>query len=192
MNSTNGVGTRADGDGERADDPAHAFEQLFQAVYLRFHRRDAKRSELSAASRAVLQHLALAGPLTVGEASRHLDRAQSVVSDIVTQLEAKGLLERERDPGDRRRVLVWLTPAGFAQLGRDREVLSTELLGPALARLPPPTRTALLAGLRALVAADDGSAADRLPTHRLPHPTDPHPTAADPPGETPRTTGDPR
>ena len=63
---------------------AAAFGRLFEQTYLRFHRRDGKRSALSGASRAVLLHLALSGPLTIGEAARHLDRAQSVVSDIVT------------------------------------------------------------------------------------------------------------
>jgi DNA-binding MarR family transcriptional regulator len=131
---------------------AEEFDRLFQGVYLAFHRRDGKRAELTGASRAVLNHLALAGPLTVGEAAVHLDRAQSVVSDIVSGLQDKGLLEREPDPADRRRTLVWLTPAGFDRLARDRRVLSAELLTEALAAVPPHLRDGLLAGLRALLA----------------------------------------
>lgn len=156
----------------RAD--AEAFGELFTAAYLQFHRRDGKRAGVSAASRAVLQHLALTGPLTVGEAARHLDRAQSVVSDIVTQLEAKGLLEREPDPDDRRRTLVWLTPEGFTLLSRDREVLSTDLLAGAMVQLSEPTRAGLLAGLRTLLAADlrqPGRA--HLPAHPQPERKDP-------------------
>lgn len=42
----------------------------------------------------VLRHLAMSGPLTVGEMARHFGRAQSVVSEIVDGLEDKGL------PGD--------------------------------------------------------------------------------------------
>src|SRR6201999_1775671 len=91
---------------------AAAYAELFPAVYLRFHRRDGKQRELSGASRGVLHHLAAAGPLTVGECAKHLDRAQSVVSEIVDQLESHGLLARVRDEGDRRRTLVWLTDGG--------------------------------------------------------------------------------
>jgi DNA-binding MarR family transcriptional regulator len=127
------------------------FERLFQAVYLAFHRRDGKRSEMSGASRAVLLHLSMSGPLTVGEAAGHLDRAQSVVSDVVTQLEGKGLLERETDPTDRRRALIWLTPAGFERLSRDRDVLSSDLLRQAMATMTPDQRAALLHGARALL-----------------------------------------
>jgi DNA-binding MarR family transcriptional regulator len=88
------------------------FAELFRAVYLTFHRRDGSRSQLPNASLAVLEHLAHAGPLTVGEAAAHLNRAQSVVSEIVSHLERQGMLERESDPADRRRTLVWLTGAG--------------------------------------------------------------------------------
>lgn len=136
-----------------ADDPeafARAFEAAFQQAYLRFHRRDGKRSQMSGASRAVLLHLAHTGPLTVGEAAKHLDRAQSVVSDIVTQLEAKDLLAREPDPDDRRRTLVWLTPAGFDALDRERQVLSTELIARAAATLSAEDRAALVGTLEAL------------------------------------------
>lgn len=146
-------------DGGPAHDDARQvaadFEEAFRRTYLRFHRRDGKRSELPAASRAVLTHLAHAGPLTVGELAGHLDRAQSVVSDIVSGLQAKGLLQRDRDPADRRRTLVWLTDEALALLARDREVLSADLLARAVARMAPSDRDALLRGVRALLAADD-------------------------------------
>ena len=132
-------------------EPAGEFEQLFRAVYLTFHRRYAPRSQLPNASMAVLEHLALAGPLTIGEAAAHLRRAQSVVSEIVSHLERQGLLERDSDPADRRRTLVWLTQAGQSTLRRQREVLSEELLAGALGRLPPEQVGSLLGALRALV-----------------------------------------
>ena len=138
-----------------AEEFAREFEEAFQQAYLRFHRRDGKRGQMSGASRAVLLHLAHTGPLTVGEAAQHLDRAQSVVSDIVTQLESKGLLEREADPDDRRRTLVWLTPSGFAALERERQVLSTELLARAGQRMTPDERAALVGGLKALIDANE-------------------------------------
>jgi DNA-binding MarR family transcriptional regulator len=137
---------------------AERFAELFHAVYLTFHRRDRPRSELPGASRAVLEHLALAGPLTIGEAAAHMRRAQSVISEIVTHLERDGLLERENDPGDRRRTLIWLAPAGHDALRRDREVLGVGLLARAMARLPPGQADALNAAMRALIecAQSDG------------------------------------
>jgi len=131
---------------------AAEFEDLFREVYLTFHRRDAPRSGMAGASRAVLQHLVLAGPLTVGELAAHLDRAQSVVSDIVTHLERDGLLEREADPADRRRTLVWLTEAGRTALDRENQVLDLPLLATALDSMPDEAAATLLAALRRLLA----------------------------------------
>ena len=138
---------------------AQRFAELFRAVYLTFHRRDRPRSGLPGASRAVLEHLALAGPLTIGEAAAHMRRAQSVVSEIVTHLERDGLLERENDPADRRRTLIWLTPDGREVLRRDRDVLGIDLLARAIARLPPDRADALNAGMHALIecAHSDGA-----------------------------------
>jgi DNA-binding MarR family transcriptional regulator len=151
-----------------ASDDAAAFGELFPAVYLRFHRRDGKRSELTGAARAVLQHLSVAGPLTVSEMARHLDRAQSVVSDMTEGLVARGWLERARDGNDRRRSLLWLTDAGVELLSRDRDVLSRALLERAMAAMSQPQRQALLDGMRALIDAD-GQAPPRRPgpTHSL-------------------------
>jgi DNA-binding MarR family transcriptional regulator len=138
---------------------AERFAELFRAVYLTFHRRDRPRSELPGASRAVLEHLALAGPLTIGEAATHMRRAQSVLSEIVSHLERDGLLERENDPGDRRRTLVWLTPDGQEALRRDRDVLGIDLLARAMARMPSGRADALNTGMSALIecAQPDGA-----------------------------------
>lgn len=130
---------------------AERFAAQFRAIYLTFHRRDGPRSQLAGASRAVLEHLAMAGPLTIGEAAGHLRRAQSVVSEIVSHLQDQGLLERESDPADRRRTLIWLTPAGHDALRRDREVLGLDLLARAFARMPAGQADALITGLSALV-----------------------------------------
>jgi len=142
---------------------AATYAELFPAVYLRFHRRDGKERDLSAASRGVLQHLSHTGPLTIGELSSHLDRAQSATSELVDHLEADGLLERMRDPRDKRRVLVWLTDEGQDRLSHDRQVLSLELLERAMALLDPAERAALLTGTRALLRAAESSASPSLP-----------------------------
>jgi DNA-binding MarR family transcriptional regulator len=140
----------------RSIDPSQVaglYAELFPAVYLRFHRRDGLRRALSGASRAVLYHLAQSGPLTIGECARHLERAQSVVSEIVEQLETNGLLARVRDERDRRRTLVWLTDQGRARLLDEQEVLSTPLLERAVAAMRPADREKLIEGTRALVSA---------------------------------------
>jgi DNA-binding MarR family transcriptional regulator len=129
---------------------AGEFDALFRALYLRFHRRDRKRSELSGASRAFLMHLAQAGPLTVGECARHLNRAQSVASGIIQTLVRQGLLARVREG---RRTLVWLTDSGRDQLLREQEVLSRELLDRAAAKLSQADLRALFRGTRALLNA---------------------------------------
>ena len=132
---------------------AHEFEQLFRETYRVFHRRDGRHSGLTGASWAVLTHLSLSGPVTVGEASLHLDRAQSVVSDIVTQLEGKGLVERRTDSADKRRTHVWITPLGVEALRADESVLGLDLLTEAFERMPPADAAALVDSLRLLVTA---------------------------------------
>jgi DNA-binding MarR family transcriptional regulator len=119
-----------------ASDEARQFGELFPGVYLRFHRRDGKRHELPGASRAVLHHLTLTGPLTIGEMAKHLSRAQSVVSEIVDHLERDGLLERMRDPKDRRRTLLALLASG-ASCSRSKSASSAWSRGKRAAR---PTR----------------------------------------------------
>jgi DNA-binding MarR family transcriptional regulator len=50
-----------------------------------------------------------AGPLTAGEIGAHLGLTSGAVTGLVDRLEAGGWVRRERDPNDRRRVIVHLS-----------------------------------------------------------------------------------
>jgi DNA-binding MarR family transcriptional regulator len=134
---------------------AREFIGLFGATFLRFHRRAPKRSSWTPQGWAVLQHLEMAGPLTVTEAAKHMHRAQSVMSEIIDGLERKGLLARLRDQRDRRRTLVWLTAEGRAAMETERQVLCVERLERAFDQLDGEMAVGLLRALRALVGASD-------------------------------------
>jgi DNA-binding MarR family transcriptional regulator len=140
-------------DSPDASAAASRYASLFPAVYLRFHRRDGKQRALSGAAQGVLLHLAQSGPLTVSECARHFGRAQSATSELVRQLEQKGLLARVRDAADGRRSLIWLSELGRARMSEEREVLSRERLQAAFARMKPGKRAMLLSGTAALIAA---------------------------------------
>src|SRR5258708_12645911 len=103
---------------------AEEFCDLFPAVYLHFCKRPRPQDRrLTPQMAAVLSHLSLSGPLTVGEMAVHFDRAQSVVSEIVDGLVTKGLLARVRDHRDRRRTLVCLSPAAHQPMRPHPKVL---------------------------------------------------------------------
>lgn len=59
--------------------------------------------------------------MTAGELSSRLDMTTSRIAAVLGSLEKKGLLERENDEGDRRRVLVSLTQAGDALCEKRRQ-----------------------------------------------------------------------
>lgn len=132
---------------------AAAFEDLFRSTYLRAVRRVRdKRDRLTPETVAFLDHLALSGPLTPGELARHLDRAPSTLSEMIDHLLAKGLLERDRDPADARKSLIWLSDAGRAALVEARQVLDRTVLANAAASLPVAERAAFLATFHTFVA----------------------------------------
>lgn len=126
---------------------AERFAECFRETYLCAVRRVAdKRGRLTAETSVLLHHLSLSGPLTPGEMARHLRRAPSSISEMLEHLCDDGLLERDRDPSDGRRSLVWLSEAGRRALAESRQVLDLGVVARAARRLKPAERSAFLAG----------------------------------------------
>lgn len=94
--------------------PGHLARRLQQASYLLW--TTIVSEEVTAPQFVVLNVLAARPGVdqrTLGEAAS-LDR--STVTDVVGRLVRRGLVERLRDPSDRRRNVLQLTPAGRAAL----------------------------------------------------------------------------
>lgn len=56
------------------------------------------------------------GPITAGEIGQHLGLSSGAVTALLDRLEAGGWVRRERDPADRRRVVVHLSGERVAEL----------------------------------------------------------------------------
>jgi DNA-binding MarR family transcriptional regulator len=110
--------------------------------------------DLTLAQSIALQHIASAGPLTVTALQARLSRAQASTSQIVTQLERRGLAERRADPADGRRTVVALSARGRRQVARLDRVrrLGFEAV---VAALPPAVQRQLIDALQATLAALD-------------------------------------
>ncbi|HSV48613.1 MAG TPA: MarR family transcriptional regulator [Ramlibacter sp.] len=143
---------------------ADEFGQLYRQLYSLAVRRIADgREQLSAETAALLMHLAQSGPLSLSDMARHFDRALSTLSVKVAALEADGLLARQRDDGDARRALIWLSSRGREVLDQAMQVLDARRLSAAAERLSDERREQLLAGLHELIAV--------LALSHSPHPT---------------------
>src|SRR3954451_14373020 len=100
------------------------------------------------------------GGLAQSELLQETGVAPSILVTLLNPLEADGLVARERDPDDRRRHLVTLTPAGERQLASAARA-QTDAEDALFASLDDDQRTQLRALLLALadgLAADPGSA----------------------------------
>jgi MarR family transcriptional regulator, lower aerobic nicotinate degradation pathway regulator len=83
---------------------------------------------------AILSILQSDGPGTQLELARLLGKAPAVVVAAIDALEDRGLVERARDPSDRRRSRVTVTPAGGRVL-RKADVLADDAVAELLAGL---------------------------------------------------------
>lgn len=136
---------------------AQRFEAMFRETYLRAVRRVSdKRERLTSETVALLDHLAMSGPLTPGELAKHLNRAPSTLTEMLDHLFEQALLERDRDPNDGRKSLIWLSDLGRTALAEARQVLDTAIVSRAAAALTPAERMQFFNSFQKLVMGMGG------------------------------------
>lgn len=77
---------------------------------------------------------------------------QTTASEVITKLEARGLVQRARATEDGRKTAVWLTTAGASALNGSPPTANEKLMK-AVTTLPPETLAQLAGALEALTAA---------------------------------------
>ncbi len=86
-------------------------------------RKLADRSDLTASQLLVMQHVRQSGKALPSAIALAVDLKQATVTVLLNKLEQAGLVTRQRDTEDRRRVWVELTDAGRGALDRSPDLL---------------------------------------------------------------------
>ncbi len=101
---------------------------------------------LTRAQLRILVRLHQDGPAAVGQLAAQLGVTLPSITATVDRLVQQGLVVREEDPTDRRRVINRLTPSGTALIERLQEGKRARLVS-ALEKLTPEQLTTLAVGL---------------------------------------------
>ncbi len=80
--------------------------RYFSMVTILFHQAVAEKAGLSGADHKYLDLLLQEGPMTAGKLAELTGLTTGAITGIIDRLENKGLVSRENDPNDRRKVLV--------------------------------------------------------------------------------------
>ena len=111
---------------------------------------------LSATQFILLNMLGEANAATgAADLARRLNVDVTTTMRTADTLAARGLLRRERDPADRRRMVLALTHAGREVHARIHKAFVDQVTA-AFAAMPPQVRAGLVDGLAAFVAATAG------------------------------------
>jgi DNA-binding MarR family transcriptional regulator len=119
----------------------------FVAAFQRWH-----QGQVSLVHLNVLMLLSSSGQMSMSHLAEALDISVASVTGVIDRMEARGLVERRRDTGDRRVILVTTADGGneiFAEIDQRRR----QSLGVLLGSLSREELTGLLKGHRALRAA---------------------------------------
>lgn len=117
------------------DHPGHLARRLQQASYQLWNA--VVSEEITAPQFVVLNVLAASPDIDQRTLAERASLDRSTTAEVVSRLARRGLLERVRDEGDRRRNVLQLTPAGvsaLAELGAKTAVMNRMLLAPLSAQ----------------------------------------------------------
>lgn len=140
------------------DEILRSLRRITRAIDL-YSRKLAASFGLTGPQLVCLRALESNGPSTPSELSRFVDLSQATMTGILDRLESSGLVVRERNQKDRRRVSVSLTPAGEGLLQRAPSALQ-ESLRARLSALPQADQIQISDTLRKVVEMMDAEALD--------------------------------
>ena len=113
--------------------PGELLGREFSTAIVMFHEAVGRLMGLSAVERKCIDVLRRLGPVTAGTIGEHTGLTTGAVTGLMDRLEKAGYVRRERDPRDRRKVLVQLLPnehmdallaAAFGPFGDDMATIA--------------------------------------------------------------------
>ncbi len=118
--------------------------------FLRTEMRSGRSPGLSVPHFRALVYLGRHPGTTLSEVAEHMGQTRPSMSRAIDRLVRQGLVTRDSDPGDRRRVSLGLTTKGRAVLRAARQRAQTRLAA-KLSGLQPARLAAVAEGMQALI-----------------------------------------
>jgi DNA-binding MarR family transcriptional regulator len=131
-----------------------AYPRVYFACHTRHVADPVSGDPVSAHQASILDHLDEVDAMSVTDLAGHMGVTVATMSLAIDRLERRAYVRRDRDPRDRRRVLLRVTPAGV-RLREAKSVLDPVRVEQVLAHLSPAERDAALRGLDLLARASE-------------------------------------
>ena len=131
-----------------------AYPRVYFACHTRHVADPVSGDPVSAHQASILDHLDEVDPMSVTDLAGHMGVTVATMSLAIDRLERRAYVRRDRDPGDRRRVLLRVTPAGV-RLREAKSVLDPVRVEQVLAHLSANDRDVALRGLDLLARASE-------------------------------------
>ena len=147
--------------GAEAEAVFDRFMEMMFKLMLDHHRKQVDELDLTMPQAQALKMLR-AEPLCTGELAVRLRISAPAVTQLTDRLTRKRLIERRAVNGDRRSVLVALTPRGRRAVDRFRE-RRNNIFGGAMAELGDDDRASVALALAKVVAALEGLESQTAP-----------------------------
>ena len=139
----------------------HAVRRIIRSVDL-YSRKLAVEHQVTGPQLVCLNMIVELGPITATDLAHHVSLSASTVVRILDRLEAKGLILRERQKDDRRRVHVTATIAGH-ELSAKAPYSERHPLRAALKQLPTREQEQVTSLLEKLVSLMDAASLSASP-----------------------------
>jgi DNA-binding MarR family transcriptional regulator len=153
--------TKAGDAGTVTDQVLIALRKIIQSIAMN-SKSLVKRVGLTGPQLMILQEVADAGEVSVGEVAKAISLSQGTVTGILERMQNRGLVTRRRSDADRRRVLVQATAAGYALL-ETAPPLMQEAFVERFNSLPDWEQTMILSALQRLVGIMDARSIEAAP-----------------------------